>query len=47
MKRSTYLVLIITVVGISAADCVSPQGRPDNTATGALAGGATGRSSEA
>ena len=33
----------LVVIGIlSLAGCVSPQGQPDNTATGALVGGATG-----
>ncbi len=41
MKRSAYL-LVVAVVGISVASCMSPQGRPDYTASGALAGGATG-----
>jgi hypothetical protein len=41
MKRYSYL-LVVAVVGISVASCMSPQGRPDYTASGALAGGATG-----
>jgi hypothetical protein len=41
MKRSAYL-LVVVVAGISVAGCMSPQGRPDYTASGALAGGATG-----
>jgi hypothetical protein len=41
MKRSVYL-LVAGVVGISMAGCYTPQGRPDYTASGALAGGATG-----
>jgi hypothetical protein len=41
MKRSAYL-LVVAVAGISVAGCMSPQGRPDYTASGALAGGATG-----
>ena len=41
MKRYGYL-LVVAVVGISIAGCMSPQGRPDYTASGALAGGATG-----
>jgi hypothetical protein len=41
MKRYGYL-LVVAVVGISIAGCYSPQGRPDYTASGALAGGATG-----
>lgn len=41
MKRYGYL-LVVAVVGILIAGCYSPQGRPDYTASGALAGGATG-----
>ncbi|MGA2069945.1 MAG: YXWGXW repeat-containing protein [Sedimentisphaerales bacterium] len=41
MKRYGYL-LLVAVVGISATGCMSPSGRPDYTASGALAGGATG-----
>jgi surface antigen len=41
MKRYSYL-LVVAVVGISLAGCMSPQGRQDYTASGALAGGATG-----
>ena len=41
MKRSVSLMAII-VAGIFLAGCYSPQGRPDYTASGALAGGATG-----
>lgn len=41
MKGYGYL-LMVAVVGISIAGCYSPQGRPDYTASGALAGGATG-----
>ena len=41
MKRYVDL-LLVTVVGISVAGCMSPQGQPDYTASGALAGGATG-----
>jgi len=41
MKRSVYL-LVVALVVISVAGCMSPQGRPDYTASGALAGGATG-----
>jgi outer membrane lipoprotein SlyB len=41
MKRNRYL-LVVAVVGISVTSCISPQGRPDYTASGALAGGATG-----
>jgi hypothetical protein len=42
MKRSASLLVLIGVVGISLAGCMTPQGRPDYTASGALAGGATG-----
>lgn len=41
MKRYGYL-LVVAVLGISVAACVSPQGRPDNTASGALAGALVG-----
>jgi hypothetical protein len=41
MKRYGYL-LVVAVVGTSVAGCYSPMGRPDYTASGALAGGATG-----
>jgi len=41
MKKYGNLFLV-AVVGISAAGCMSPTGRPDYTASGALAGGATG-----
>jgi len=41
MKRHSKF-LVLAVVGISVAGCISPQGRPDYTASGALAGGATG-----
>lgn len=41
MKGYSYL-LVVVVVGILLAGCMSPQGRPDNTASGALVGGATG-----
>lgn len=34
--------LVVPVVGMTLVGCVSPQGRPDNTATGALLGGAIG-----
>jgi Glycine zipper/WXXGXW repeat (2 copies) len=42
MKRSASLLVMIGVLGISVAGCMTPQGRPDYTASGALAGGATG-----
>jgi hypothetical protein len=41
MKRYGYL-LVVALVGTSVAGCYSPMGRPDYTASGALAGGATG-----
>jgi hypothetical protein len=41
MKRPISL-LVVAVAGISMAGCYSPLGRPDYTASGALAGGATG-----
>jgi hypothetical protein len=41
IKRYGYL-LVVAVVGLSVAGCYYPQGRPDYTASGALAGGATG-----
>jgi len=41
MKRSISQ-LVVLVAGISLAGCYTPQGRPDYTASGALAGGATG-----
>jgi Glycine zipper len=41
MKRYGYL-LVAGVVATSAVGCMSPSGRPDYTASGALAGGATG-----
>ncbi len=34
--------MAVAVMGISVAGCMSPQGVPDYTASGALAGGATG-----
>jgi len=41
IKKYAYL-WVVAVVGLSVASCYSPQGRPDYTASGALAGGATG-----
>ena len=41
MKRYGHL-LVVAVVGISTAGCMSPAGRPDYTASGALGGGAAG-----
>jgi hypothetical protein len=42
MKRSASIMAMIGLLGISMTGCMSPQGRPDYTASGALAGGATG-----
>lgn len=39
MKRYIYL---LTAAGLSVTGCMSPQGTPNYTASGALAGGATG-----
>jgi hypothetical protein len=41
MKKQVSI-LAVTAMGIWLAGCYSPQGRPDYTASGALAGGATG-----
>ncbi len=41
MKRIIVL-MVVSFFGLSMAGCYSPQGRPDYTASGALAGGATG-----
>jgi len=41
MKRSASLIAIFSAV-ISLSGCYTPYGRPDYTASGALAGGATG-----
>ncbi|MEO5366809.1 MAG: YXWGXW repeat-containing protein [Magnetococcus sp. WYHC-3] len=41
MKTSRATLLVMTL-GLSLTGCVSPQGEPDNTGTGALIGGATG-----
>lgn len=41
MKRFGY-VLVCGLAGVSLIGCMSPQGRPDYTASGALAGAATG-----
>ena len=41
MKRSTALLLVI-VVPMALSACTNPYGRPDYTASGALAGGGTG-----
>lgn len=42
MKRSASMLVVVGVLGISLTGCMTPQGRPDYTASGALAGGATG-----
>ena len=34
--------LAIALIGLSVSSCMTPEGRPDNTANGALAGGAMG-----
>ncbi len=41
MKRSICLMVLATA-GLLLAGCYTPQGRPDYTGSGALAGGATG-----
>ena len=41
MNRYSYFLAVATV-GISVTGCMAPQGYPDNTATGAVVGGATG-----
>ena len=41
MKNYGYM-LMVAVMGISTVGCMSPSGRPDYTASGALAGGAAG-----
>ena len=40
--KNAHVYLGIVAVGLTATGCMSPQGRPDYTASGALAGGATG-----
>ncbi len=42
MKKSIYLLVMTVLTGTLVTGCISPQGRPDYTASGALAGGATG-----
>ncbi len=37
-----FMVVPILAVGVVLTGCYTPEGRPDNTATGALAGGAIG-----
>ena len=41
MKPYRY-VLAAVIIGLSVSGCMTPQGRPDNTATGALTGAAAG-----
>ena len=41
MKRFAFL-MVTLVAGLALTGCYTPQGRPDYTASGALAGGATG-----
>jgi uncharacterized protein YcfJ len=41
MKRYGYL-LTVALIGISVAGCMTPQGKPDATATGVLGGAAVG-----
>lgn len=40
--KQNLMCLTIVATGLSLVGCMSPSGQPDNTATGALAGGATG-----
>lgn len=42
MKRSASLLVVIGILGVSLVACTTPQGQPNYTASGALAGGATG-----
>ena len=41
MKHYKHL-LAVAIIGFSVSGCVTPQGRPDNTASGALTGAAVG-----
>ena len=41
MKRYGYF-LVAVIMGMSVTGCATPQGRPDNTASGALGGAAVG-----
>ena len=41
MKRYRHI-LAAAIIGLSVTGCVTPQGRPDNTASGALTGAAVG-----
>ena len=36
--KPNYLVVTILATGVVLTGCYTPEGRPDNTATGALAG---------
>src|ERR1035438_2504735 len=40
--KPNYLVVTILTAGVVLTGCYTPEGRPDNAATGALAGGAIG-----
>lgn len=40
--KKTIVLVVLTVAGLSLTGCYTPQGRPDYTASGALAGGAAG-----
>src|SRR5208282_1600973 len=40
--KPNSLVVTILAAGVVLTGCYTPEGRPDNTATGALAGGAIG-----
>jgi len=42
MKRHSFAAIVVGVPLLLVAGCYTPEGRPDNTATGALAGGAIG-----
>jgi uncharacterized membrane protein len=41
MKRYGYVIATV-ILGLSVTGCMTPQGRPNSTASGALAGAATG-----
>ena len=40
--KPTIISLAVVMAGLSLSGCYTPSGQPDNTASGALAGGATG-----
>jgi len=42
MKRHLIMVTVVAAPLVFGAGCYTPEGRPDNTATGALTGGAIG-----